>query len=249
MYNADTAQRLTPPSGARLLVSTLFALVIAAALLITVILPSEYAIDPIGAGRLLGLTDMGEIKQQLAREAAADRENAQRSQSPAPAGAQPDQTARLERIERRLDEVARTLTAMQAAPKPVEAPQVAAAAPPAAVPRPAPEPVPATPRWRDEIEIVLQPGEGVEFKLVMQARAEARFEWSANGSVLNYDTHGDGGGNSISYEKGRGVPGQAGILRAAFNGNHGWFWRNRTRVPVTLTLRTRGAYALLKRTA
>ncbi|MFX4597097.1 transmembrane anchor protein, partial [Acinetobacter baumannii] len=42
------------------------------AILIAIVLPSEYAIDPTGIGRALGLTEMGEIKTQLAEEAAAD---------------------------------------------------------------------------------------------------------------------------------------------------------------------------------
>ena len=74
----------------------------------------------------------------------------------------------------------------------------------------------------------------------------AQFEWTANGGVVNYDTHGDGGGQKISYEKGRAVAQQAGALTAAFTGNHGWFWRNRTDAPVTLTLRTKGEYTALK---
>lgn len=37
-----------------------------------VYLPAEYGIDPTRIGGLLGLTEMGEIKQQLAREAAED---------------------------------------------------------------------------------------------------------------------------------------------------------------------------------
>ncbi|MBW4653336.1 MAG: hypothetical protein KME20_09940 [Kaiparowitsia implicata GSE-PSE-MK54-09C] len=36
------------------------------------VLPSEYGIDPTGFGRLTGLTTMGQIKMQLALEAAAD---------------------------------------------------------------------------------------------------------------------------------------------------------------------------------
>jgi hypothetical protein len=83
-------------------------------------------------------------------------------------------------------------------------------------------------------------------KLVMQEGQTARFEWTANGSVVNYDTHGDGSGQKISYEHGRGVPDQAGELTAAFTGNHGWFWRNRTDAPVTVTLRTAGDYAEMK---
>jgi len=35
-------------------------------------LTAEYGTDPTGVGNVLGLTEMGEIKQQLAREAAED---------------------------------------------------------------------------------------------------------------------------------------------------------------------------------
>jgi hypothetical protein len=100
--------------------------------------------------------------------------------------------------------------------------------------------------WRDEVSYTLAPTEGIEVKLVMEEGAVAAFEWTANGGVLNYDTHGDGGGQSISYEQGRAVPEQSGELTAAFTGNHGWFWRNRTDAPVTVTLRTRGDYVELR---
>ena len=76
----------------------------------------------------------------------------------------------------------------------------------------------------------------------MSEGARAEFEWTANGAVLNYDTHGDGSGQNVTYERGRGVPEQSGELIAAFTGNHGWFWRNRTDAPVTFILRTRGDY-------
>ncbi len=102
------------------------------------------------------------------------------------------------------------------------------------------------PAWRNEVSYTLAPGKGVEVKLVMEKGALATFEWTANGAVLNFDTHGDGGGQKISYEKGRGVAEQQGTLRAAFSGNHGWFWRNRTDAPVTFTLRTRGDYARMQ---
>ena len=63
---------LEPASSRKLLRSTLIALVVAALLLATMVLPAEYGIDPTGAGRVLGLTRMGEIKTRLAKEAAAD---------------------------------------------------------------------------------------------------------------------------------------------------------------------------------
>lgn len=37
------------------------------------------------------------------------------------------------------------------------------------------------------------------------------------------------------------------VLVAAFDGAHGWFWRNRGNKIVTVTLRTNGAYEDLKR--
>ena len=46
------------PSGRRVLTATLLAAAIAAVLLVAFVLPAEYAIDPIGTGRLLGLTSM-----------------------------------------------------------------------------------------------------------------------------------------------------------------------------------------------
>jgi len=99
----------------------------------------------------------------------------------------------------------------------------------------------------DEMSVELAPGEGAEIKLVMVKGAQANYAWTANGAVVNFDTHGDGGGENISYEKGRGVAEDEGVLEAAFDGNHGWFWRNRTDAPVTVTLKTNGAYSDIKR--
>jgi hypothetical protein len=59
-----------PPSRT-LVKSTLIALAIAAVLLIVVVLPAEFGVDPTGIGRVIKLKQMGEIKMQLAREAAA----------------------------------------------------------------------------------------------------------------------------------------------------------------------------------
>jgi len=85
--------------------------------------------------------------------------------------------------------------------------------------------------------------------LAMTAGQKASFSWTVQGGVVNFDAHGDGGasGESTSYEKGRGAASDEGVLEAAFNGSHGWFWRNRGDTPVTITLRTAGEYAQVKR--
>jgi hypothetical protein len=104
------------------------------------------------------------------------------------------------------------------------------------------------PAWTDKVSITLAPGKGAEIKLVMEENAIAEFAWTVDGGVVNYDLHGDRGGKSISYKRGRAVPGHEGSLKAKFTGNHGWFWRNRTRQDVTVTLNVRGAYSKVKRT-
>jgi len=216
------------PSSARLIRSTIIAAIVALLLLVTVVMPSEYALDPTGAGRLLGLTEMGEIKIQLVEEAAAD-EAAQR------VAVQPFIEQTPSEPAEPVSEAAKVVEVVEV--KPEAAPKVEQPAPPMA----------AGPEWQDEVRFVLTPGEGTEFKLTMQKDAVARFAWVSEGGPVNFDTHGDGGGQSISYKKGRGVPQDEGELKAAFTGNHGWFFRNRNDNDITLVLRTDGDYGELKR--
>ncbi|MDP2745444.1 MAG: transmembrane anchor protein, partial [Pseudomonas sp.] len=72
MFNTKLPTQSELPTSRQLLRSTVIAVGVAAALLVTVVMPSEYAIDPTGVGRVLGLTQMGEMKKTLAEEAAAD---------------------------------------------------------------------------------------------------------------------------------------------------------------------------------
>lgn len=230
MYNTDMPTREELPSTAKLIRSTIIAAIVALVLLVTVVMPAEYALDPTGAGRLLGLTEMGEIKEQLAEEAAAD---------------QAAQMAAAEASAKQTSNTAPEEPAVAAA----GAETASAAEPDASVAaeEPAAEPAPAVAQWQDEVRITLTPGEGTEYKLTMDEGSVARYSWVSEGGPINYDTHGNGGGQSISYEKGRGVPQDEGELVAAFSGDHGWFFRNRNDNDITLVLRTAGDYGKLKK--
>lgn len=72
MYNSNTPNNADLPSTGKLIRSTILAAIGAGIILVTVVMPSEYGIDPTGIGGALGLTNMGEIKTALAEEAAAD---------------------------------------------------------------------------------------------------------------------------------------------------------------------------------
>ncbi len=218
MFNSKKPDPSELPSTGQLLKSTGIAAVIAAALLTTVVLPAEYGLDPTGAGSLLGLTEMGRIKMQLAKEAEAETNTPAAPQVPAGAPS----------------------TAASPAADIGAAPQAATDQPQA----PAPS---AQTGWTDTFTINLAPDAGYEVKLVMEEGATARFEWFTDGPGVNYDTHADGPGiNYHGYEKGTKVDRQAGELTAAFTGSHGWFWRNRSGEPVVITLRTAGDYTDVK---
>jgi len=252
-----------PATPGGLIRSTLIAAGAAGAILVLFWLPAEYNIDPTGIGALTGLTEIGEIKQQLAAEAEADAQALAASAvtapaAPAPAGAAvPSEVIeRLDRIDAQLAAIAALIGAPPTPVEPVAETLVAPEPVPEVAAAPAPDPVEAAvaeaaapetgPEWRDEVSYTLPPGEGVEVKLVMEEGQIARFAWTANGGVVNFDLHGDGRGQNQSYEQGRAVPEQSGELLAAFTGNHGWFWRNRSDAPVTVTLRTGGEYTDLK---
>jgi hypothetical protein len=99
--------------------------------------------------------------------------------------------------------------------------------------------------WRDEVSFTLAPGETAEVKLAMSEGDQAEYAWSAEGGRINFDLHAHGGGDSVTYEKGRGATGGEGGILAPFAGEHGWFWRNRDDAAITVTMRLRGQYSEL----
>jgi hypothetical protein len=58
MTSQTDVQTPAPPSLSTLATTTVVALVVAGVLLVTLVLPAEYAVDPLGTGRWLGLTEI-----------------------------------------------------------------------------------------------------------------------------------------------------------------------------------------------
>lgn len=72
MFNVEKPDPADLPAPRQLFRSTVIAAIAAVTLLFTVVMPAEYGIDPTGIGRTLGLTQMGEIKNELRRELEQD---------------------------------------------------------------------------------------------------------------------------------------------------------------------------------
>ena len=105
-------------------------------------------------------------------------------------------------------------------------------------------------RWRDSMSITLQPSEGIEVKMSMRTAEKARYAWTTDGGEVYFNMHGEPPNAPKDYAAhryGKGTSAaEAGELVAAFDGVHGWFWRNRTEQPITITLQTAGEYLVLK---
>lgn len=224
MYNTDIPTRAELPSTAQLLKSTAIALVTAIVILVTIVLPSEYAIDPTGIGRVLKLTEMGEIKTQLAAEAEADRIKDQQLQQQNQAPAAGSRSGLLGTM------LALVVNPAAASDRPVIMAQAAASR-------------------TDETTIVLKPTEGTEYKIELPKGGQIQYSWTVDGGPVNYDLHGTpkAGGKEQSYKAARGVTGDKGVLTAGFDGAHGWFFRNRGSAPVTIKLTTTGPYKEIKK--
>jgi hypothetical protein len=186
--------------------STFVAITFATIILVTAVLPAEYGIDPTGAGNLLGLTKMGEIKVSLAQEAAAQMVTA---------------TAKVMKTE--TQEVAKPVA--KASENTVET-QVQKSV------------------KSDSITLSLAPDQGREVKVVMLKGGKVSYQWKTSNGRANFDVHGDSKKHRIdyfNYSKGSSVN-DSGVLEAKFDGNHGWFWRNRTGKTMTITLEVEGEF-------
>ncbi len=182
--NLDARHRLALAAGIALLVAGLT--------LVCVVLPAEFAVDPLGVGRRLGLLELGAVGTQ------------------------------------------------------VEALNAAASATP--VSGQAAVIVPQDKVFQHEtVTFTLGPDEGIEYKYRLDKGQSLLFTWTASEPV-EYEAHAepDGAprGYAQSYEKGTGRSNASGTLTAPFAGIHGWYWKNLTAAPMTVTLTTSGFYTL-----
>jgi len=97
----------------------------------------------------------------------------------------------------------------------------------------------------DKITFFLSPNEGKEIKLTMTKGEQVNYVWWTDGGRANFDAHADSKKLQIKYhgyDKGS-VERSEGVLEAAFDGKHGWFWRNRTSETMSITLQVKGKYS------
>lgn len=216
MFNTPLPTVNELPSTRKLVRSTVIALLTAVGLLVTVVMPSEYAVDPTGVGRALGLTQMGELKIILAQEALADAAPPQASASasaPAPAPAPAPEVAQVQPIAKPVATPAPTLKTDQMT-------------------------VTLKPGEGKEIKLEVLKGKTVSYEWTAVG---GPVNYETHGEPYNGEK-----GYFHSYGKDRQVKDNKGQFTAIFDGTHGWFWRNRSNQDVTISLKTNGDYLGVK---
>ena len=101
--------------------------------------------------------------------------------------------------------------------------------------------------WKDTITVTIPARGDKEYKLLLKQGSTFEYSWQTDGESLFYDFHGEPSGDTTgffqSFEKSTESQ-AAGTLTASFEGTHGWYWKNNTRSPVTITLKVKGDYQL-----
>lgn len=201
------------PSRARLLKATALSAAVAAVLLVTVVLPAEYDIDPTGIGGALGLTALAHSEEQP-----------QPAAGPSPA--EPASNANVS------DANATLATKAEGAFGNNEGQSFDADAASES----------AGTLRQHQLVVELAPGKGAEVKAKLDTGEGLVYAWTATGEVA-VDMHGeapDAKGTWTSYSVEKAQRASAGTFVAPFSGTHGWYWHNRGATPVRVTIQATG---------
>lgn len=198
------------------------AAIVAGVILMVAVLPSEYGIDPTGAGNMLGLTGMHNTAAATVATVVA----------PVPKSTAPDVMVQAE-VPAASTTIPVRKASTVAAPGEERTVTIASA---------------QTAAYRvDTVEITLPPGKGLEVKTNLAKGAPLIYSWKTKGGeVLNHDFHGEPVNAKHdefeSFILEDNVSESRGSLIAPFTGIHGWYWKNKSKAAVTVVLNASGFY-------
>ncbi len=200
----------------QLLKSILIALVIGGIVLVGAVLPAEYGMDPIGTGKLFGFD----------RLYVADTNDSN--------------------------------DGLQALPiMDFETIELSKLGSPTSIPKPraSEDPIPDEQMAirSDTVQIIVPAGKGIEYKVKTLKLGSVDYDWvTADKSIVYTDFHGEVyeenppaevfyESYTVAYSNN-----MAGTFTAPFKGKHGWYFRNKNKADVTITLHLVGQYELIE---
>tara|TARA_R110001592_G_scaffold351255_1_gene648278 strand:- start:107 stop:676 length:570 start_codon:yes stop_codon:yes gene_type:complete len=96
--------------------------------------------------------------------------------------------------------------------------------------------------------ITVVAGAGLEYKFNILKGDAVRYMWKTEGNALFFDFHGEPKGDTTGFFESYTVSTAnqvSGTFTAPFDGSHGWYWENKSSVPVTVSLRVEGDFELI----
>ncbi len=103
-------------------------------------------------------------------------------------------------------------------------------------------------QWKDSITITIPARSGKEYKFQLVKGALFEYSWKTDSKKLFFDFHGEPKGDTTGYFKSfkNSTDNQSsGSIAAPFEGTIGWYWENKSPVPVNVVLQTRGSYQMV----
>ena len=102
----------------------------------------------------------------------------------------------------------------------------------------------------DTIEVVVQAGKGIEYKIYMLKYGTMKYEWTTNKGTVYFDFHGEvkqaKAVNDVYFESYTLAysNNMVGTFYAPYEGKHGWFFRNNGKEDIIVTLKLKGQYSI-----
>tara|TARA_R110002072_G_C7951757_1_gene533247 strand:- start:2327 stop:2896 length:570 start_codon:yes stop_codon:yes gene_type:complete len=96
--------------------------------------------------------------------------------------------------------------------------------------------------------ITVDAGAGLEYKFNILKGDAVRYAWNTEGDALFFDFHGEPKGDTTGFFESYTVSTAnqvRGTFTAPFDGSHGWYWKNKGSVPVTVSLQVEGNFELI----
>lgn len=200
----------------RIIRATVVALIIGVVLLLIAVLPAEYGLDPTGAGKALGFTKL----YQPIESAQAIASEEKQVQSP-------------HRVLKLKD---------------------GGSGPDVVKPEEANNPAPAKQfkEREDSVQVVIPAGGAIEYKINMLKYGRVKYEWITNNESVFFDFHGEvkqaNPPGNVYYESYTVAYSNnvIGNFLSPFEGKHGWYFKNITNADITINLKLKGQYVLIK---
>ena len=104
----------------------------------------------------------------------------------------------------------------------------------------------------DVVKVTIPAGKGIEYKVKILKYGSVKYDWITDNGVVYLDFHGEvkqeNPPKEVFYESYTlaNSNNMAGTFTAPFEGKHGWYFKNKNKEDIVITIKLKGQYQLFK---